>query len=68
MWLLLPFFLLGLWLYLYNVLDMLLGDICKGAFTMIHDISTLLHRLKNSERRLSFIGNEFRELIFLGTI
>lgn len=40
----------------------------QGAFKIIHGISILLHRLKNSERRLSFIGNEFREPIFLGTI
>lgn len=62
------FFLFGLWLYLCNVFDVLLGNICKGAFTIIYDVQTFLPRLKNSERRLSFTGRESREHIFLGTI
>lgn len=68
MWLFLPSFLLSLWLCVCNVFDKLLGDICKEAFTVIHDVLPLLYRLKNFEKRLSFIGNEFREHIFLGTI
>lgn len=67
-WPFLPSFLLVLWLYLCIIFDKLRGDICKGVLKVTHNVSTLLRRLKNSERRLSFIGNEFKEHIFLGTI